>query len=124
MGIKLARPDSVVVNLMGDAAFGMVGMDFETASRSRIGTLTVVMNNSMMGNYEQFIPFSTEHFGSKYLTGDMHRVAEALGGRAERVTQPSEIAPALRRAVAVTQTGLPALVEVITREESAFSKYW
>jgi acetolactate synthase-1/2/3 large subunit len=124
MGIKLARPDSVVVNVMGDAAFGMVGMDFETASRSRIGTITVVMNNSMMGNYEQFIPFSTEHYGSKYLTGDMHRVAEALGGSAERVTQPSEIAPALRRAVALTQTGLPALVEVITREESAFSRYW
>jgi acetolactate synthase-1/2/3 large subunit len=124
MGMKLARPDRLVVNLMGDAAFGMAGMDFETASRSRIGTLTVVMNNSLMGNYDQFIPFATEHFGSRYLTGDMHRVAEALGGAAERVTEPSELAPALRRAIEVTRTSLPALVEVITKEERAFSKYW
>lgn len=30
VGAKLAAPDRLVVNLMGDAAFGMVGTDFET----------------------------------------------------------------------------------------------
>ncbi len=35
MGARLARPDWLSVNIMGDAAFGMVGMDFETAVRAR-----------------------------------------------------------------------------------------
>ena len=42
MGAKLARPDWLSVNIMGDAAFGMVGMDFETAVRARIPILTIV----------------------------------------------------------------------------------
>jgi hypothetical protein len=48
---------------------------------------------------------------------------------AERVTQPAEIIPALRRAIAVTmgesgEAGRPALVEFITREETQLSKPW
>ena len=51
MGARLARPDWLAVNIMGDAAFGMVGMDFETAVRCRIPILTIVMNNGLMGGY-------------------------------------------------------------------------
>ena len=46
MGAKLASPEKFVVNFMGDAAFGMTGLDFETAARSGIPILTVVLNNS------------------------------------------------------------------------------
>ena len=42
MGAKLAAPDKQVINVMGDAAFGMAGMDIETASRAKIGILTVL----------------------------------------------------------------------------------
>ena len=48
IGAKLAQPDKVCVNFMGDAAFGMVGLDFETAVRSNIPIITVVLNNSHM----------------------------------------------------------------------------
>ena len=51
MGARLARPDWLAVNIMGDAAFGMVGMDFETAVRSRLPILTIVLNNGLMGGY-------------------------------------------------------------------------
>ena len=50
MGAKLACPGKLVVNFMGDTAFGMVGMDVETAVRERIPILTVLLNNSAMGN--------------------------------------------------------------------------
>ena len=36
MGAKLAAPDKFCVNFMGDAAFGMTGLDFETAVRCNI----------------------------------------------------------------------------------------
>ncbi|MCP4875783.1 MAG: thiamine pyrophosphate-requiring protein, partial [Gammaproteobacteria bacterium] len=37
-GAKLANPDWNCINIMGDAAIGMVGMDFETAVRCQLGT--------------------------------------------------------------------------------------
>jgi thiamine pyrophosphate-dependent acetolactate synthase large subunit-like protein len=51
MGAKLAAPSKVVVNVLGDAAFGMVGMEVETAAREKIGLLTILLNNSGMGGY-------------------------------------------------------------------------
>src|SRR4030081_1111583 len=48
IGAKIGAPEKFCVNFMGDAAFGMTGLDFETAVRSRIPILTVVLNNSLM----------------------------------------------------------------------------
>ena len=124
MGARLAAPDKLVVNLMGDAAFGMVGMDFETAVRSRLPILTVVMNNGLMGGYDKYLPVATERYGTRYLSGDYAKVADGLGGYSERVEKPHELAPALRRAIAETEGGRAALVEVVTREEPDFPKYW
>ena len=48
IGAKLAAPDKFCVNFMGDAAFGMTGLDFETAVRNEIPICTVVLNNATM----------------------------------------------------------------------------
>ena len=45
LGAKLAYPDQLVVNVMGDLAFGTAGMDVETAVRERLPILTVILNN-------------------------------------------------------------------------------
>ncbi|MCS6846123.1 MAG: thiamine pyrophosphate-requiring protein [Anaerolineae bacterium] len=121
MGAKLARPDCLCVNLMGDAAFGMVGMDFETAVRLRIPILTIVMNNGLMGGYDKFLPISTEKYGARYLSGNFSKVADGLGGYTERVEKPEHLAPALRRCIAEVEAGRAALLEVITREEPALA---
>jgi acetolactate synthase-1/2/3 large subunit len=124
MGAKLAAPEKLVINVIGDTGFGMCGMDLETAARLEIPILVVLLNNSAMGGYEKHIPIATERYGTKFLTGDYTRVAEGLGAYAARVTQPGEIIPAIQRAVAQTREGRPALLEFITREEGAFSKPW
>lgn len=120
MGAKLARPDLLCVNVMGDAAFGMVGMDFETAVRCRIPILTVVLNNNLMGGYEKYLPVATARYGARYVSGNYAKVAEGLGGYTERVEKPEDLAPAIRRAVAEVEAGRPALLEVMTREEPVF----
>ena len=48
IGAKVAAPDKMCVNFMGDAAFGMTGLDFETAARAGIPITTIVLNNSTM----------------------------------------------------------------------------
>ncbi|HZS00336.1 MAG TPA: thiamine pyrophosphate-requiring protein [Chloroflexota bacterium] len=122
LGAKLAAPDKLVVNFLGDAAFGMCGLDIETAVRLRIPILTMLINNSVMGNYESHQPVAVERYNIKQLSGDYAGVARSLGAWAERVEAPDEIIPAIRRAQEVTATGQPALLEVITREAPAFSR--
>ena len=121
MGAKLAAPQNLAVNIMGDAAFGMAGMDFETAARERIPILTIILNNSALGNYKSYMPVSTERYGTPYLSGDYTKVAEGLGGYSERVEDPVEIIPAINRAQKEMEAEKPALLEIITREEGEFS---
>ena len=121
MGAKMAAPEKLAVNIMGDAAFGMAGMDFETAARERIPILTIMFNNSALGGYEKHMPVATERFQTKFLSGDYVKVAEGLGGYSEKVENPADIIPAIQRAQKETEAGKPALLEIITREETDFS---
>ena len=117
-GAKLARPDWTTVNFMGDAAIGMTAMDFETAVRNRIGTLTIVLKNSVMGGYSHYHPSAAERYQIERLSGDYADLARALGGYGERVEKITEIRPAISRALSQIDEGVPALLEFITKEES------
>ena len=56
LGAKLANPSKTVVNVMGDGAIGMTGMDLETASRENIPILTVIKHDSMFSGYPPNFP--------------------------------------------------------------------
>jgi acetolactate synthase-1/2/3 large subunit len=124
MGAKLGAPDKLCINVLGDAAFGMTGMEVETAARCRIPILTILLNNSAMGGYGKYHPLATEQYGFKYLSGDYAAVAKGLGAYSERVEAPADIKPAIARAQAAIADGKPALLEMITREEPEFEKHW
>jgi acetolactate synthase-1/2/3 large subunit len=120
MGAKLARPDWLAVNFMGDSSFGMVGMDVETGVREGIPVLTIVFNNGRMGGYTRHHPVATRTHGIDLQTGCYANVARALGAAAERVERVAELEPALARAIRTTGDGRSAVVEVMTREEADF----
>lgn len=120
MGARLARPEWTAINIMGDAAFGMVGMDFETAVRAEIPIMTIVLNNSLMGGYAHYMPDAVERYAAHRLTGDYVGVAQALGGYAERVARPGDLRFALKRCLRSVEDGRPALLEITTREEAEF----
>jgi len=124
MGAKLAAPEKFVVNVMGDGAFGMSGMDFETTVREKIPILTILLNNSVLGGYGKRMPVATERYSANLLSGDYAKVAEGLGGYSEKVEKPEDIIPAIQRAKKIVDSGQPALLEIITKEESNFSKPW
>ncbi len=123
IGAKLAAPDKLAINVMGDTAFGMVGLDFETAVRSKVPILTIVLNNFAMAIETPTLTVATERYGTVYLSGNFAKVAEALGGYAERIEQPREIVPALRRGIEAVEGGQAALLEFITSEETAYSRF-
>ncbi len=121
MGAKLADPGKLCVNFMGDAAFGMTGLDFETAVRCGIPTLTVVFNNSTMAIETAAMRRSHELYNTRDIGGRYADMAIAMGGWAERVEDPSDVAAAITRAKRVTEEGETALLEFITCEEISFS---
>jgi acetolactate synthase-1/2/3 large subunit len=123
MGAKLARPDKLCVNVWGDAAIGFTGMDFETAVRERIPIMSVLLNNFSMAIELKVMKAATEKFRSTDISGNYADFAKALGGWGERVTEPKEIAPAIKRAIAKTREGTPALLEFITEKAEDFSIY-
>ncbi|HKZ06435.1 MAG TPA: thiamine pyrophosphate-requiring protein, partial [Methylomirabilota bacterium] len=123
MGAKLAAPDKLCINLWGDAAIGFTGMDFETAVRERIPILSVLLNNFSMAIELKVMPVATEKFRSTDISGHYANMAKAFGGHGERVTEPGEIVPAIKRAIAKTQEGTPALLEFITEKAVDFSMY-
>jgi acetolactate synthase-1/2/3 large subunit len=123
MGAKLAAPDKLCINVMGDAAIGMTGMDIETAARNRIAILTVVFNNGVMAAERDVLELSTRKYGALTVGGNYAKVAEGLNVAATRVEKPGDIVPAIKDAVTVTQSGAPFLLEIVAKQGYDFSRY-
>jgi acetolactate synthase-1/2/3 large subunit len=121
MGAKLARPEALCINIWGDAAIGFTGMDFETAVRERIPILSILLNNFSMAIEIPIMPVSQEKYGATNISGHYADMAKAFGGYGERVTNPGDIVAALKRGIAATRQGRPALLEFITSKELAIS---
>jgi acetolactate synthase I/II/III large subunit len=122
MGAKLAAPDKFCVNFMGDAAFGMTGLDFETAVRNNIPTLTIVLNNNFMAAETHSMHASHERYGTMNILGNYSEIAKSLGGWSERIEEPGQIVSALQRARKVTDDGKAALLEFVTSKEINYSR--
>ena len=117
LGAKLARPDWLSVNFVGDAGFGQTANDFETAVRLKLPIMSVLVNNGVMGGYGAYMPDAVEKYQASSMTGDYTAMAKAMGGYAERIEKASDVRAALTRGIQQTQAGNAVLLEFITREE-------
>jgi acetolactate synthase I/II/III large subunit len=122
IGAKVAAPDKFCVNFMGDAAFGMTGLDFETAVRCGVPICTMVLNNSTMAIEIPHMKLSHEKHNARDLGGSYADLARDLGGWSERVDDPSQVGEAILRARRQTEEGRACLLEFVTNAETAFSK--
>ena len=122
MGAKIANPDKLVVNVMGDASVGMTGMDWETAVRENIPILSVVKHDSIFSGYSHHIPEAIKCYETSTQTGDYAGVAAALGCYTEKVEKVNELQPALERAIRMCRQGQPAVIDVITAETRKLSR--
>jgi len=117
LGAKLARPDKFVVYVCGEGAFGQSGMDFETAVRENIPILNIVFNNGTLSMSKVVNPIASERYGLNVVSGHYAKIAEGLGGYAERIDQPGNIISALERAKKVVDSGTAVLLEIMDKEE-------
>ena len=122
MGAKLVHPDKLCINVWGDAAIGFTGTDFETAVRERLPILSILLNNNSMAIELPIMPNATQKYRATDISGHYADMARAFGGYGERVTEVSEIVPAIKRGIEQTLKGKPALLEFMTAQETRVSK--
>lgn len=123
IGAKLAKPDKFCLNFMGDGAFGMSGLDIETSVRAGAPITTIVLNNGGMATYPGGYPTASELFGATHMTGDYAKIAEGLGAVGITVTQPSEVASAIKRAQRLNAEGKTVLIDIHTNLEARRSSF-
>ena len=122
MGAKLAQPNKLCINMWGDAAIGMTGMDFETCVRAKIPIMSILFNNFSMAMEFDAMELSRHKYGSTDISGNYYEMAKAFGGYSERVTEPSQIAHALVNGINATKEGKPVLLEFITTQDKVYSR--
>ncbi len=121
IGAKVAAPDKFCVNFMGDAAFGMTGLDLETAVRAGIPSLTIVLNNETMAIEIPHMKLSHDKHKARDLGGRYADLGRDLGAWSERVSDPNDVGNAILRAKRATEDGKTCLLEFMTSAETAFS---
>lgn len=117
IGAKLAYPDRFCLNFMGDAAFGMSGLDIETSARSGVPITTVVLNNGGMATYPGGFPTAREVYGVSHMIGDYAKIAEGMGAVGITVIKTGDLAPAIKKAQELNADGKTVLLDVHTRFE-------
>jgi len=100
---KLLHPHRRVILIAGDGAFGLNGMEIETAVRFGLPMTVVIGNDAGWGQIRnpQLSFFGEARAVATSLpTTRFDLMVEALGGRGAFVREPKEIGPALERALA------------------------
>jgi tartronate-semialdehyde synthase len=126
IGAKIARPDKRVVQVVGDYGFEFCSEQLAMACMYNVPILSLIVNNGYLSLIRQ-----TEKYGynmnyevSIWYDGENKRIdfvkfAEAFGARGERVEGPSEIRPAIERALWwMEKTKKPALIDIIVERET------
>ena len=125
IGAKLAHPDKFCLNMMGDGAFGMSGLDIETSVRARLPITTVLLNNSAMATYAglKVLDTARERYGITHMQGNYAQLAEGMGAVGIRVSHVVEMAPALQKAQRLNKEGHTVLIDVRANVEARRSYF-
>jgi thiamine pyrophosphate-dependent acetolactate synthase large subunit-like protein len=108
IGAKLARPEAPSVALLGDYAFGAAALEVETAARVGAPVVFVVANNEGIAGHmiqDNMFPPGAPRIAS-LLPAHYEKLGELVEAHVENVTAPSEIRPALDRALAADRVAV------------------
>ena len=124
---KLADPDRPSVAVTGEAGLGYMMGNLEVALRQKLGVTVVHVSNGGFAGYGPGFwgpghdPFTHSVLG--YDDVDMSKVIGELGFHTERVREPDEVVPALRRALAANESQQPAYIEFICSQFPIYGQW-
>ena len=111
IGVKLAKPEKIVVCLTGDGSFMFNIQELETAVRLNLPIIIVIANNCAWGMIKSA---QKNSFRKRYCDVDFppinySEIAKGFGCYAEKVEKPEEIRYAVQRAI---ESKKPAVIDV------------
>ena len=128
LGLKLARPERRVVQIIGDGAFHFSSPDsvFAVAQQYQVPILTVLLDNggwqavksSVQRVYPKGFAAATNSFQSQLRSGrqgEQRRfsdIGRAFGAHGEFVSEPNELGSAIDRCLAAIDSGIAAVLHV------------
>jgi tartronate-semialdehyde synthase len=127
IGVKLGRPENLVVGVVGDYSFQFLMEEVAVAVQYGIPYVLVMLNNAYMGlirqselKYDMNFAVDLGYEGPESEYGiDNVMVMEAMGALGRRVRRPEEIQDTLAWAVrASEERRVPALVEIMCERET------
>jgi acetolactate synthase I/II/III large subunit len=124
---KKAFPGRASVAVTGEAGLGYMLGNLEVLLREKLGITVVHISNGGFAGYGPGFwgpghdPFTHQVLG--YDDVDMSKVIGALGFHTERVSDPAEVIPALRRALHVNTSGKPAYIEFICCQYPVYGRW-
>lgn len=124
---KISFPQKHCVAVTGEAGLGYMMGNLEVPLRQKLGiTVAHVSNGGFAGYGPGFWGDGHDPFTHKVLGNDevdMSQVIGALGYHTERVTEPSEVGPALKRAMAANDANQPAYIEFICSQYPIYGRW-
>jgi len=117
MAAKIAYPERDCIAVTGEAGLGYMLGNLEVPVREKIGITVVHISNGGFSGYgpgfwgDGHDPYTHEVQG--YDSVDMSKVLGEMGLHSERIEEPSEIIPALNRAIEANKKGIPSYIEFI-----------
>jgi len=127
MAAKLAYPERQCVNITGDGGVSYMLGNFESLVRYNIGVTTIHINNGGFAGYGPGFwggghdPYTWEV--SNHSVADMAGALKKMGYYAERIAEPSEVMPALKRALDENARSRPAYLEFICSQYPVFGRW-
>lgn len=108
LGVKVARPDSPVVTVVGDGGFLFASNEMATAVQHGITTVTVVFDDGAYGNSnrDQQEKFGGRELGTRLRNPDWATLARAFGVESQRVDDVAKLPAVLREACAADASTL------------------
>ncbi len=124
---KKAHPDRQVVAVTGEAGLGYMMGNLEVPVREKLGVTVVHVSNGGFSGYgpgfwgEGHDPYTHRVLGHDEV--DMSKAIREFGLHTERVTEPGEVAEALKRALAANDNGQPAYIEVVCSQFPVYGQW-
>ena len=120
IGAKLAAPDRTVVCYHGDGGFYYDFAELSTLSERGIKVIVVIDNNHCLyANRQGMRMWGIQNPWVDLPDTDFVGVAKAMGVAGERVVEPAQIAPALKRALDAPGS---YLIDVVTDPETRIKR--
>ncbi|MGD0804874.1 MAG: thiamine pyrophosphate-binding protein [Candidatus Bathyarchaeia archaeon] len=118
IGARYARPNSVVVTLVGDGSFGFTAGELETVARVGGPNHIILFNNLSFGwiRAEWQLSYGKEYvdFATNFKPVDYLKIAEGFGLEATRVEKADDLGPTLKRNLKKVE---PTFTEIIVKPE-------